>query len=131
VDLVLASSSSTLIRLQLGSIKSLRGPFPASPEEEPIFPFMEVENHSIWCWLFFFPVSQGLTLVRQALSHLNHSTSPFCIAYFWDRVSLYSTLVWTTILLFVLPQVTRITRWATTPSHRLRWDHTNFCSRLA
>jgi hypothetical protein len=34
--------------------------------------------------------TQGLSLARQALYHLNLSTSPFCFAYFWDRVLNYS-----------------------------------------
>jgi hypothetical protein len=32
---------------------------------------------------------QGLVLARQVFYHLSHASSPFCIGYFWDRVSLY------------------------------------------
>jgi hypothetical protein len=53
-------------------------------------------------WCFFFcssgDWSQGLVLY-----HLSHSTSPFCIGYFWDRVSFYARAAWIVILLFELP----------------------------
>jgi hypothetical protein len=35
-------------------------------------------------------LTQGCKLARQALYHLSHSTSPFSVDYFWDRVSLYA-----------------------------------------
>jgi hypothetical protein len=35
-----------------------------------------------WTW--------GLGLARQVLYHLSHSASPFCVGYFWGRVSLYT-----------------------------------------
>jgi hypothetical protein len=36
----------------------------------------------IWIW--------SLELARQIFYQLSHSASPFCIGYFWDRVSLYA-----------------------------------------
>jgi hypothetical protein len=39
------------------------------------------------CW------TQGLALTKQVLYHLNHTTSPFCNGYFWDRVLLYAWAV--------------------------------------
>jgi hypothetical protein len=54
-------------------------------------------------WIFFGSTrvwTQDLILGRQAVYHLSHSTSPFCVGYFWDRVfqtilfCLFVRLVW-------------------------------------
>jgi hypothetical protein len=34
--------------------------------------------------------TMGLVLARQVLYHLNHIPCPFCLSYFWDRVSPYA-----------------------------------------
>jgi hypothetical protein len=72
--------------------------------------------------------TQGPVLARQALYHLSHSTSPFCIGYFWDMVLLYA---WTTILLLVLPWIVGMMDVHYCPSHWLRWSLMNFLPRLA
>jgi hypothetical protein len=64
---------------------------------------------------FFFNTgvqTQGLTLARQVLSHLSHSTSYFFVlGIFRDRLSrtIYPGWLWTTILLISVSWVTRIT----------------------
>jgi hypothetical protein len=65
--------------------------------------------------IFFFTTGvwiQGLTLVRQALYHLSHSTSPFCAGFFQDRVSHPICLdrLRTLILLISASWVARITK---------------------
>jgi hypothetical protein len=53
----------------------------------------------------------GLTLARQALYHLNHSTSPFLCWVFLDRFSRTICLgwLWTLILLISASSVARTT----------------------
>jgi hypothetical protein len=67
-------------------------------------------------------IELGLVLARQVLYYLSHSTRPFCVVYFWDRV-------WTVILLIFLHS------WGdrhTVPSHWLRWGGLmNFLPGLA
>jgi hypothetical protein len=56
------------------------------------------------------------------------SSSPFCIGYFWDRVSLYA---WDQPGLDP-PICASLNRWqASATSSRLRWDLSNFLSGLA
>jgi hypothetical protein len=55
--------------------------------------------------------TQGLTLLKQVLYGLSHSTSlSFCIGNIWDRVSWAICLgwLWTTILLISVSWVARI-----------------------
>jgi hypothetical protein len=69
----------------------------------PDFGFLDFFSSSTRVW------TPGLTLARQGLYHLSHSTSPFYLGYFEDRILSLPMLIWTLILLFYASQVARIT----------------------
>jgi hypothetical protein len=59
-----------------------------------------------WFGVFFGTVvwNQGLTLARQMPYHFSHSANPFCVGYFWARVSraIFPGWLWAVILLLGL-----------------------------
>jgi hypothetical protein len=65
--------------------------------------FIYLFIYLLWYW--------GLNLGLCACYHLSYASSTFFFGYFWDRVSLFPWLAWTTtmILLFILPAVAGMT----------------------
>jgi hypothetical protein len=72
----------------------------------------------VWTW--------GLVLSRKVLEHLSNPTSPFCVGYFWDGVSLYAWACLDCNPRFCASHIARMTGachciqpWVEMGSHRL------------
>jgi hypothetical protein len=73
----------------------------------PLFPIFPSSLFLFFLW--YWGLNFGPCLARQALYYLRYSISPFCVSYFWDRVSLHAQWTWTAILPFVLSHIAGMT----------------------
>jgi hypothetical protein len=58
-----------------------------------------------FCSIGFELRTQGLILARQALYHLSHASSPFCVSYFSDMVLCFCLGLPQTMILLLMPTV--------------------------
>jgi hypothetical protein len=73
-----------------------------------------LEFGGFFCW-HGWVLTQGLELMRQTLSYLTHTFSPFCFGYFGDKISLFAQAgLNLNLSIFSLPLSRRWQAWATT-----------------
>jgi hypothetical protein len=77
--------------------------------------------------------TRGFALARKVLYHFSHTPSSFCSVYFADRVSLFSGLTWTMILLFYTSAIAGMTGVPQHSQASFQWDGVSwtFLFRLA
>jgi hypothetical protein len=74
--------------------------------------------------------TEGLVLALQVLCHLSHSSAPFCVGYFWDRVSCLMPGPLSFYLCFPRSWDDRCTVLCPT-FYWMRWGLVNFLPKLA